>query len=196
MANTTYNKVIVNGVTKLDLTSDTVVADKLLKDYTAHDMSGASITGTCTYDSDTTDATALDSEIISGKTAYVNKNKLTGTMPNRGAVSGSIDTVAGEYIIQNGYHDSSGKVSIAAAEQAKLVATNIREGVTVLGVTGTMSGTEEVNAQTVNVTPSFSAQTIVPDTTQDYNYLAQVNVASIPVTETDNAAGGITLTIG
>lgn len=196
MANTTYNKIIVNGVTKLDLTGDTITADKLLEGYTAHDKSGANITGTLTYDADTSDATALDGEILATKTAYVNGNKVTGTMPNRGSVTGTIDTVAGEYTIQNGYHDGSGKVSIDSAEQAKLVATNIREGVTVLGVTGTMSGTEEVNAQTVNVTPNFTSQTIVPDASQDYNYLAQVNVAAIPVTETDNAAGGITITIG
>ena len=196
MANTTYNKIIVNGVTKLDLTGDTITADKLLEGYTAHDKSGANITGTLTYDADTSDATALDGEILATKTAYVNGNKVTGTMPNRGAVTGTISTVAGEYTVPNGYHDGSGKVSIDSAEQAKLIATNIREGVTVLGVTGTMSGTEEVNAQTVNVTPNFTAQTIVPDGTQDYNYLAQVNVAAIPVTETDNASGGITLTIG
>ncbi len=196
MANATYNKVIVNGVTKLDLTGDTITADKLLEGYTAHDKSGANITGTLTYDADTSDATALEGEILATKIAYVNGNKITGTMPNRGAVAGTIDTVAGEYTIPNGYHDGSGKVSIDSAEQAKLVATNIREGVTVLGVTGTMSGTEEVNAQTVDITPNFTSQTIVPDGTQGYNYLAQVTVAAIPVTETDNAAGGITLTIG
>lgn len=196
MANATYNKIIINGVTKLDLTSDTITADKLLEGYTAHDKSGASIIGTLTYDADTSDANALDSEILATKTAYVNGNKVTGTMPNRGAVAGTIDTVAGEYTIQNGYHDGSGKVAIDSAEQAKLVATNIREGVTVLGVTGTMSGTEEVSAQTTSVTPNFTTQTIVPDGSQGYNYLAQVNVNAIPVTETDNAAGGITLTVG
>ena len=63
-----------------------------------------------------------------------------------------------------------------------------------LGVEGTMSGTEDVNAETVNVTPSASAQTITPST--GYNYIAQVNVAAIPYVEADNAAGGVTVTIG
>lgn len=196
MPNQYYNKIIINGETKIDLTGDTVAANKLLSGYTAHDRSGATITGTCTYDVDSTDATAVSDEILATKTAYVQGSKVTGTMPNRGNASGTISTVNGEYAIQNGYHDGSGKVSIDATEKAKIVANNIREGVTILGVEGTMSGTEDAKAQTVNVIPSFVAQTIVPDASQDYNYLAQVNVSAIPTTETDNDAGGITLTVG
>jgi hypothetical protein len=37
-------------------------------------------------------------------------------MPNRGAVAGTISTVAGEYTVPQGYHDGSGKVAIAATE--------------------------------------------------------------------------------
>lgn len=39
-------KVTVNNVVKVDLTSDTVAADKLLSDYTAHGADGEAITGT------------------------------------------------------------------------------------------------------------------------------------------------------
>lgn len=42
------NQVVINGETVLDLTSDTVTADKLLTGYTAHDASGTQITGTAT----------------------------------------------------------------------------------------------------------------------------------------------------
>lgn len=198
MAGELYNKIIVNGETKIDLTTDTIVADKLLSGYTAHDKSGAVITGTCDFDSNTTDANALEGEILSGKTAYVNTTKLTGSMPNRGAVSGSISTKSEEYTIQNGYHDGSGKVSILATEQAKIIASNIREGITILGVEGNMTGTEDVVAGSPTVTPSFSQQIIVPDSTATpaENYLAQVTVNAIPTTEVVNDAGGITLTIG
>ena len=75
MPNQYVNKIIVNGQTIIDLTSDTVTTDKLLSDITAHDKSGAPIVGTCTFDSDTTDATAVIAEILDTKTAYVNKQK-------------------------------------------------------------------------------------------------------------------------
>lgn len=41
-----YNKVIVNGVTKVDLTSDTVSSDTMLESTTAHNAAGDLVTGT------------------------------------------------------------------------------------------------------------------------------------------------------
>lgn len=187
------SKVVYDGRVLIDLTADTVVANKLLSGYTAHGADGNEITGSCTYDSNTQDATASDAEILSGKTAYVKGTKKTGTMPNRGAVTGTISTVDGAYTIPQGYHDGSGSVSIDATEQSKLIATNIREGVTVLGVTGTMSGTEDAKPQAKTVTPTSSQQVVLPD--EGYNYLSQVTVSAVPYTETDNSAGGLTATI-
>ena len=196
MPTKTYNKIIYGGNTLMDLTGDTVTAATMLSGYTAHDKSGAAITGTCTYDSNTTDANATAAEILLGRTAYVNKTKRTGSMPNRGAVAGTISTVAGTYTIQNGYHDGSGSVAIDSTEQAKIIASNIREGVTILGVAGSMSGSEDVVAGSPTVTPSTSQQVILPDSSEGENYLAQVTVLAIPYTETENAAGGYTATIG
>ena len=40
------NKIIVDGVTKIDLTQDTVTADKVLEGMTFHDATGSLCTGT------------------------------------------------------------------------------------------------------------------------------------------------------
>lgn len=194
MANQYKSKVIFNGDVLIDLTADTITAADLANGKTAHDKSGAPITGTNTYDSNTSNDTATASEILATKTAHARGTALTGTMPNNGAVSGTISTVSGEYTVPQGYHDGSGKVSISSTEQAKLIAGNIRQGVTILGVEGTMSGQEDVNAQSKTVTPSATAQTVTPDT--GYNYLTQVTVNAIPYSESDNSAGGVTVTIG
>lgn len=194
MANQYVNKVVYGGETLIDLTADTITADKLAKNVTAHDKSGAPITGTSTFDADTSDATATAAEILATKTAYVNGNKVTGSMPNRGAVTGTISTKAQQYTIAQGYHDGSGKVSISSTEQAKIIATNIRQGVTILGVEGTMSGTEDMDIEPAKtVTPATTAQTVLPAT--GYDGMAQVTVEAIPVTRTDNAQGGVTVSI-
>ena len=195
MANEYVSKVVrSNGTTLIDLTGDTVTASDVLSGVTAHGKDGAPITGTCTYDSDTSNDTAAVSEILSGKTAHARGALLTGTMANIGAQTGSITTKAQQVTISQGYHDGSGKVSIASAEQAKIIASNIRQGVTILGVEGTMSGSEGVNAQAKAATPSWSQQVISPDT--GYTHLSQVTVAAIPIAYSDNAAGGQTVTIG
>lgn len=188
------SKVIYGGKVLMDLTSDTVTPDKLLEGITAHGADGELITGTCDFDANTQDATATAAEILSGKTAYNKGNKVTGTMKNNGAVAGTISDKDTEYTVPQGYHDGSGKVGIAETEKAKLIPANIREGVTVLGVEGEMSGTEDAKPQSKSVTPSTTEQVILPDT--GYNYLSQVTVAAIPYRESENSAGGITVTIG
>ena len=194
MANEYVNKVVLSsGETLIDLSGDTADAAHVLRGSTFHDKSGAPKTGTCTYDSDTSEDTAAVAEILAGKTAHARKALLTGTMPNNGAVSGSISTKEGQYTIPQGYHDGSGKVGISSAEQVKIIAGNIKTGVEILGVTGTYSG-EAINAQSKSATPTFEQQTIQPD--DGYDYLSAVTIAAISVAYSDNSAGGKTVTIG
>lgn len=188
------NKVIFGGETLIDLTSDTVTADKLASGETAHDKSGAIITGTNTFDADTQDATAAQAEILLGRTAYARGTKLTGTMPNNEAVAGTISHKDETYTIPMGYHDGSGKVGISEAEKAKLLPEYIKQGIEILGVTGNMKESEDVTAQAKTATPTTSEQIITPD--EGYNYLSQVTVLAIPRSDTPNAAGGNTVTIG
>lgn len=194
MANQYVNKVIVGTEVKLDLTQDDITPDKLAKGIKAHDKSGASIVGTNTFDADTGDATAVAAEILKDKTAYVAGSKITGTMPNNGASELEITDRDTPVNIPMGFHDGSGKAQISAAEKAKLIAANIREGVTILGIPGSMSGSEGMKPQSKSVTPTFEAQEVLPD--DGYNCLSSVAVAAIPVTYTDNAQGGQTLKIG
>ena len=194
MANQYVNKIIVGSDVKLDLTQDDITADKLASGIKAHDKSGAPIVGTNTYDADTSDATAVAAEILKDKTAYVNGVKLVGTMPNNGAKTLNITNKSAPVTIPMGFHDGSGKAQISPDEQAKLIPTNIREGITVLGVIGTMSGSEDMKPQAKNVTPTFAQQEILPD--DEYNCLSSVTVAAIPITYTDNEQGGQTLKVG
>lgn len=187
------NKIIYGGQVLIDLTADTVEPWKVLLGFKYHGADGEIHTGTCTFDLDTSGATVQASEILFGKTAGVRGSMVTGSMPNNGAVAAKISTVGGEYIVPLGYHDGSGKCVIDPDEAAKLIAGNIKAGVTILGVTGTYGG-EAVTAQSKTVDPLTTAQTVLPDS--NYDYLSQVKVNAIYYNETENAAGGLTVTIG
>lgn len=196
MANEYVNKVIYGNQTLIDLTADDVTASDVLSGKKFHLPSGAQGTGSCNYDAYTSDATATAAEILATKTAYKNGSKLTGTMPNRGSVTGTISTKAQQYTIQAGYHDGTGKVSISSTEQAKIIAGNIKNGVEILGVEGTYTGSELIKATTKSVTPYTTAKTYLPSDDGDYDYYTQVAVSAIAYSEVDNDAGGKTVTIG
>ena len=187
------NKLVVGNEVKFDLTGDTVAPNTLLTGATAHDKSGAQITGTCSYDSDTSDATVAVAEILKDKTAYARGAKIVGTMPNNGAKNYTISDL-NDQTIAMGFYDGSGKISFDSTEKAKIIPANIKNGVSILGVQGTMTGQESITVQSKTITPTFTAQTILPDS--GYDYLSQVVVSAIPMTESANTAGGLTLTIG
>lgn len=192
MANEYINKVIYGGNTLIDLTADTVTAADVQSGKTFHLKDGSTTTGTNTWDAYTQDANATAAEILLNKTAYVNKNKITGSMPNIGATTLIISTTV-DVTIPQGYHDGSGKATIDSTELEKLISTNIKNGVTILGVQGTLTGSEMVSVTTKTVTPGISATTYTPP--NGYDYFSQFTVNAIPYSESDNAAGGKTVTI-
>lgn len=197
MPNNQYkNKIIYGGQVLIDLTHDDVTREDVANGVQFHLPTGEITTGTNTFDADTRDATAGAAEILDTKTAYVNGQKVTGTMPNVGEQVSTISSMSDPVLIQRGFHDGSGRVGIATEEQAKLIADNIREGVTILGVLGTMSGAEDIKSTAATITPYTTSYTLQPSDLGEYNSITEINVNAIAYNETDNEFGGITVTIG
>lgn len=151
------NLVIVDGNTKIDLTTDTVTAGTLKKGETAHNAAGDVITGTL-EPLDTSDATANAYCILEETTAYVNGVKITGVMPNFGSAHCYMDLIDEVVTIPRGYHDGTGTVRIDPDEVAKLTSANVRSGVTVLGVTGTL---KEADLTIERETNSGGGETVI-----------------------------------
>ena len=194
MPNQYKNKVVYNGQTLIDLTADTAIASDVATGKYFHLATGERVQGTSTLDSDTSDANATAGEILSGKTAYVNGNKITGSMPNNGATNVTISSASGASI-PAGYSDGSAKAVLDSASASALSANHIRQGVTILGVEGTLSPEDDLTVGPVSATPTGSQQ-VITAASQSLDYITQVTVAAIPYTETDNAQGGVTVVIG
>lgn len=84
------------------------------------------------------DASAAAGDILTGKSAFGASGEISGSMANNGSTSGTISTKAGTVTIPAGY-TSGGTVSISSTEQAKVIASNIKSGVTLLGVAGSLA---------------------------------------------------------
>lgn len=87
---------------------------------------------------DTADADAAAGNILTGKKAYGSSGAIDGSMANNGSTSGTISTKAGTVTVPAGY-TTGGTVSISSTEQAKIIASNIKSGVTILGQAGSLT---------------------------------------------------------
>ncbi len=87
---------------------------------------------------DTAGASVAAEDLLAGKTAYGASGEVSGSMPSNGSTSGTISTKAGTVTIPAGY-TTGGTVSISSTEQAKVIASNIKQGVTLLGVAGSLA---------------------------------------------------------
>ncbi len=91
-------------------------------------------TGTAVFH-DISDATATQNDILETKTAYGLNGEIVGAMPNIGSLDGTITSVSDSRDIPAGY-TTGGRVGLSVSDQAKIVPTNIRSGVNILGVDG------------------------------------------------------------
>ncbi|MBQ6475490.1 MAG: hypothetical protein IJJ34_04695 [Clostridia bacterium] len=142
---------------------------------------------------DLTGDDVTQADVLAGKQFTANDGEhYLGSMPERGAVSGTIASKAGAYTIQAGHHNGSGTVQISPAEQAKIIPANIKHGVSILGETGTYNGDGVVlQTKSANFTPTAAVQTlaVTPDAGADGLGEVDITVAAIPYREEANAYG-------
>lgn len=193
MANQYNNKVVLSdGTVLIDLTMDDVKPEHVQNGIKFHDKTGAEKTGTNTKTVDASGVTAEPAEVLAGETFGRGSEIATGTMPNNSGKNVLVTDKTGTSI-PRGYYDGSGVAKISEEDAAKIVPSNIKEGVTILGITGSF-GADDISSQSKEVMPTFADQQISPDT--GYTFLSGVLVRAIPVLYTDNNAGGQTVTIG
>lgn len=101
---------------------------------------------------DTTDATAAAAEILEGRTAYMQQKRVVGTMPNLGELE--IEPTTEEIVIGPGFIEESKILPVTNTIDENIDAKNIKRGVTILGVDGTLDvdlDTSDATAEGIDI---------------------------------------------
>lgn len=193
MANENNSKItLATGEVLIDLTQDDVKPEHVQAGIFFHDKTGTRQKGTDTRTVDASAATAEAAEVLVGRTFGKGEEMQTGTMPDNSGNDVIISSKDGA-VIPRGAFDGATMARLSEEDLAKLTPENIKEGVSILGVSGEF-GADDISSQSKEVTPTFEDQTILPD--EGTTFLSSVKVKAIPITRTDNEAGGVTVTIG
>lgn len=132
-----YKEQMIAILTQLGI----AIPDKLTMDQKQIEGLVAAIeTALDTYDPLPTGNAAVGDVLITKTFSNATGTGKTGTMPNNGTVTMVIDAVADVIAIDAGYHSGDGTISLDPVEAAKIIAGNIKDGVTILGVLGTYTG--------------------------------------------------------
>lgn len=194
MANQYNSKIaLANGEVLIDLTQDDVKAEHVQNGIYFHDKTGERKQGTNTKTVDASEATAEAAEVLDGRTFGKGTEMQTGTMPDNSGKDVVITSKEGT-AIPIGYSDGTGRAKISDDDLANLISSNIKEGITILGVEGGY-GADDISSTSKEVTPSFEDQTFNPSD-DDVTFYSSVKVNAIKVDRKDNEAGGVTVTIG
>ena len=194
MANQYTSKVaLADGEILIDLTQDDVKPEHVQSGIHFHDKTGERKAGTNTKTVDASEATAEASEVLASKTFGKGSEMQTGTMPDNSGNDVVISSKNGK-VIPRGYYDGTSAAKLSEADLANLTPANIKEGVTILDVTGEF-GADDISSDSLTVTPSFVEQNINPSD-KGVTFFSSVKVEAIAVTRKDNEAGGVTVTIG
>lgn len=194
MENEFYSKVALStGEVLIDLTQDDVKAEHVDAGIYFTDKTGRRQQGTSKKTVDASEVTAEAAEVLAGKTFGKGDKVEVGTLPDHSGKNVVINSKEGA-VIPRGAFDGTTKAILSDEDRAKLIPENIKEGVTILDVEGKF-GADDISSKAKEVTPSFEEQVFNP-VDDGATFYSSVKVKAIPVTRTDNEAGGVTVTIG